>query len=123
MSIGITQSLAEPIRGAGSTFAAPIIAKWSKAYTEAQTDGGDFTSPDWQVDSEPVGSLAGIMRRQQPEPDSAATETLRRRAGRSRAAAQHLFLLSEIQAANPNKAMKRAALTKRGFSYGWHETL
>jgi ABC-type phosphate transport system substrate-binding protein len=30
---------AEPIRGAGSTFAAPIIAKWSKAYQEARADG------------------------------------------------------------------------------------
>lgn len=65
---------AEPIRGAGSTFAAPIINQWSRDYEAVRTDGGDFTSPDWQVDYEPVGSLAGIMRLDQPEMDFAATD-------------------------------------------------
>jgi len=67
-------SQAEPIRGAGSTFAAPIINQWSHDYEAVRTDGGDFTSPDWQVDYEPVGSLAGIMRLDQPEMDFAATD-------------------------------------------------
>ena len=53
---------AEPIRGAGSTFAAPIIAKWATAYKNARADGGDFVTLDWTVDYEPVGSLAGLMR-------------------------------------------------------------
>lgn len=65
---------AEPIRGSGSTFAAPVIAEWSRDYEAARTDGGDYTSPDWKVDYEPVGSLAGIMRLDQPEMDFAATD-------------------------------------------------
>lgn len=65
---------AEPIRGAGSTFAAPIIAKWAENYSISRTDGGDFTSPDWTVDYELVGSLAGVMRLGQPEMDFAATD-------------------------------------------------
>lgn len=65
---------AEPIQGAGSTFAAPIIHLWSRDYEAMRTDGGDFTSPDWRVDYEPVGSLAGIMRLDQPETDFAATD-------------------------------------------------
>ena len=67
-------AFAEPIRGAGSTFAAPVVAAWAKAYRIARTDGGDFTSPDWTVDYEPVGSLAGVMRLHQPELDFAATD-------------------------------------------------
>lgn len=65
---------AEPIRGAGSTFAAPVIAKWAKAYRDVRVDGGDFVSPDWTVDYELVGSLGGVMRLQQPELDFAATD-------------------------------------------------
>lgn len=67
--------LAEPIRGAGSTFAAPAIQAWAKAYSVARTDGGDFTSPDWTVDYEPVGSLGGVMRLGNPELDFAATDS------------------------------------------------
>jgi len=66
---------AEPIRGAGSTFAAPIIQQWSSDYQESRTDGGDFTSLEWRVDYEPIGSLAGVMRLDQPEMDFAATDT------------------------------------------------
>ena len=65
---------AEPIQGAGSTFAAPAIGKWAKNYQIARTDGGDFTSPDWTVDYEPVGSLAGVLRLIQPEMDFGATD-------------------------------------------------
>lgn len=65
---------AEPIRGAGSTFAAPVLSKWAANYLEVRTDGGDFRSPDWTVDYEPVGSLAGIMRLRQQEMDFAATD-------------------------------------------------
>ena len=69
-----TTAQAEPIRGAGSTFAAPILHLWSRDYEAIRTDGGDFTSPDWRVDYEPVGSLAGVMRLEQPETDFAATD-------------------------------------------------
>lgn len=67
-------ALADPIQGAGSTFAAPIINQWSRDYEAVRTDGGDFTSPDWRVDYEPIGSLAGVMRLAQPETDFAATD-------------------------------------------------
>ncbi|MGV6875521.1 phosphate ABC transporter substrate-binding protein PstS [Pseudochelatococcus sp. B33] len=65
---------AEPIRGAGSTFAAPIVARWARAYSAARADGGDYVSPDWTVDYELVGSLAGLMRLEQPELDFAASD-------------------------------------------------
>ena len=74
MSNGMT-AMAEPIRGAGSTFAAPIISQWGKNYQTMRADGGDFISPDWIVDYEPVGSLAGMMRLIQPDIDFAATDT------------------------------------------------
>lgn len=65
---------AEPIRGAGSTFAAPVIAKWADAYKNARADGGDLFTLDWTVDYELVGSLAGVMRLEQPELDFAVTD-------------------------------------------------
>ena len=65
---------ADPIQGAGSTFAAPAVAKWSKLYQDARADGGDYISPDWVVDYELVGSRAGLMRLAQPETDFAATD-------------------------------------------------
>lgn len=65
---------ADPIRGAGSTFAAPVIGRWAQAYQATRTDGGDYVSQDWTVDYEPIGSLAGFMRLSQPEMDFAATD-------------------------------------------------
>jgi phosphate transport system substrate-binding protein len=65
---------AEPLRGAGSTFAAPVLAKWAKNYIAERADGGDYQSPDWAVDYESVGSLGGVMRLRQQEMDFAATE-------------------------------------------------
>ncbi|MFI0845782.1 phosphate ABC transporter substrate-binding protein PstS [Mesorhizobium sp. IMUNJ 23232] len=65
---------AEPVRGAGSTFAAPVIAKWAKIYKDARADGGDYFTLDWTVDYELVGSLAGVLRLDQPEMDFAATD-------------------------------------------------
>ena len=70
----VVSAQAEPIRGAGSTFAAPIIEQWSRAYEAGRADGGDYVSPDWRVDYERVGSLAGIMRLAQPDMDFAATD-------------------------------------------------
>lgn len=65
---------AQPLQGAGSTFAAPVIARWGALYRAARSDGGDFVSPDWYIDYEPVGSTAGMMRLQQPETDFAASD-------------------------------------------------
>ncbi len=70
----VASAQAEPIRGAGSTFAAPVIAKWARLYKDARADGGDYFTLDWTVDYEPIGSLAGVMRLQQPEMDFAATD-------------------------------------------------
>lgn len=71
---GAAAATAEPIRGAGSTFAAPIVTRWGKLYETARADGGEFVSPDWRVDYEPVGSLAGVLRLDQPELDFAVTD-------------------------------------------------
>ena len=65
---------AEPVRGAGSTFAAPVIGKWSESYRNFRMDGGDYFSSDFTVDYEPVGSVAGMFRLAQPEMDFAATD-------------------------------------------------
>ena len=62
---------AAAVTGAGSTFAYPIVSRWSKAYQRWVAGGGDFpitgsglddppTAP--VLDYEPSGSLAGIMR-------------------------------------------------------------
>ncbi|MGL4636651.1 MAG: phosphate ABC transporter substrate-binding protein PstS [Beijerinckiaceae bacterium] len=78
-------ALAEPVRGAGSTFAFPVIAKWSQDFLRERAGGNDFVAADNGVDYEPVGSLAGVMRLTQPEMDFAvtdvplSTEELRRR--------------------------------------------
>jgi phosphate transport system substrate-binding protein len=71
------------ITGAGSTFAYPVIAKWSKAYQRWQAGGGDYpiagsglddppTRP--ALDYEPTGSLSGIMRARQAAVDFGATD-------------------------------------------------
>ena len=71
------------LTGAGSTFAYPIVSKWSAGYRKWVAGGGDFprgnsglddppTAP--ALDYEPVGSLAGIMRVRSRAVDFAATE-------------------------------------------------
>ena len=71
---GSLSASAEPVHGAGSTFAYPIIAKWSEAYKTAQIGDSDFVSQDDSIDYEPTGSLGGIMRLGQPEIDFAASD-------------------------------------------------
>jgi phosphate transport system substrate-binding protein len=68
------QGFAEPIRGSGSTFAAPLIERWSGLYRAVRVDGGDFASADWRVDYEAVGSVGGMVRVAAPEMDFAATD-------------------------------------------------
>lgn len=65
---------AEPIHGAGSTFAHPVIAKWSESYLTDRAGGTDITFMGSGIDYEPVGSLAGILRLSQPEMDFAASD-------------------------------------------------
>jgi len=59
------------ITGAGSTFAHPVLTKWSRAYRQAQTGSGDYPTTNSGLedpqsgsilDYEPSGSLAGTMR-------------------------------------------------------------
>lgn len=59
------------IRGAGSTFAYPILSKWSREYRLALARGGEFPggnsglddpSASSALDYEPIGSLAGTLR-------------------------------------------------------------
>lgn len=59
------------IKGAGSTFAYPILSKWSREYRAANARGGDFRvantgledpAASTALEYEPVGSLAGILR-------------------------------------------------------------
>jgi phosphate transport system substrate-binding protein len=67
-------ALAEPVRGAGSTFAFPLITQWSQSYQVERAGGEDFVLQDSGIDYEPVGSLGGILRLAQPEIDFAATD-------------------------------------------------
>lgn len=59
------------VTGAGSTFAYPIISRWSKAYQHWLAGGGDFPVAGSGLDDppagpvldyEPIGSLGGMMR-------------------------------------------------------------
>lgn len=58
----VAPSHAEPITGAGSSFAFPVIGKWAQNYRVAKSDGAEMTPLDIGVDYEPVGSLGGEVR-------------------------------------------------------------
>lgn len=68
-------AVAEPVKGAGSSFAFPVIAKWAQAYALAKADGGDFIPFDAGVDYEPIGSLGGVTRVNQLGIDFGATDS------------------------------------------------
>lgn len=68
-------AVAEPVKGAGSSFAFPVIAKWAQAYSLAKADGGDFVPFDTGVDYEPIGSLGGVTRVNQLGIDFGATDS------------------------------------------------
>jgi phosphate transport system substrate-binding protein len=70
-----TPAAAEPVIGAGSTFAAPVFGAWSQDYLRDLIGSGDFVGAGRGVDYEPVGSLAGVGRLGQPETDFAATDS------------------------------------------------
>lgn len=66
LGVLIAPAFAEPVRGAGSTFAAPVIGKWAEHYRNWRANGGaigatrwyvarnaeDYVSSDWNVDYE-----------------------------------------------------------------------
>jgi phosphate transport system substrate-binding protein len=71
------------VTGAGSTFAFPVISKWSHGYRNWVAGGGDMpvanaglesSPPGVQLDYEPVGSLAGTMRVSQSAVDFGASD-------------------------------------------------
>ena len=71
------------VTGAGSTFAYPVISRWSKGYQRWVSGGGEFpaagsglddspTGP--ALDYEPTGSLAGTMRVKEAAVDFGASD-------------------------------------------------
>lgn len=71
------------ITGAGSTFAHPILSKWSREYRFAQTGSGSFPTVNSgledppsgsMLDYEPSGSLAGTMRARDGAVDFGASD-------------------------------------------------
>lgn len=60
--------------GAGSTFAYPLIQSASGAYQNAKADGSDWAPGSAGIDYEPVGSLGGILRLNDPEVDFAISD-------------------------------------------------
>jgi phosphate transport system substrate-binding protein len=74
---------AAAVTGAGSTFAHPIVSKWWQGYRAWVAGGGDFPVPNGglddppaapQLDYEPSGSLAGMMRVRAGAVDFAAAD-------------------------------------------------
>ncbi len=74
LALAAVRAEAQPINGAGSTFAFPVIASWSEGFEIARADGTDFVSQDGGVSYEPIGSVGGIVRLNQPDVDFAATD-------------------------------------------------
>ncbi|KNZ33793.1 MAG: hypothetical protein AD742_04570 [Methylibium sp. NZG] len=71
------------VRGAGSTFAYPIIARWSAAYRNERARGSAFPTANSGLEDppassalqyEPVGSLAGMLRLKVGAVDFAASD-------------------------------------------------
>jgi phosphate transport system substrate-binding protein len=69
--------------GAGSTFAYPVISRWSRSYDRWVAGGGDFPTTGAGLDDpptrpaldyEPVGSLAGTMRVKDRRADFGASD-------------------------------------------------
>jgi phosphate transport system substrate-binding protein len=71
------------VKGAGSTFAYPLISRWSVAYRADQARGRNFPAANSGLDDppassameyEPVGSLAGMLRVKVAAVDFAASD-------------------------------------------------
>ena len=73
----------EGIRGAGSSFAYPLISRWSREFRAFQARGGEYPTPDGGLDDapsttaldyQPTGSLAGTLSIKQRAVDFAASD-------------------------------------------------
>ncbi|TCR62621.1 phosphate ABC transporter substrate-binding protein PstS [Bosea sp. BK604] len=62
LASSVAPGQAEPITGAGSSFAFPVIGKWAQNYRVVKSDGAEMTPLDIGVDYEPIGSLGGEVR-------------------------------------------------------------
>jgi phosphate transport system substrate-binding protein len=71
------------IKGAGSTFAYPVLSMWSREYRTWVAKGGEFPAPNTGLEDppatsaleyEPVGSLAGTLRLEEGAVDFAASD-------------------------------------------------
>jgi phosphate transport system substrate-binding protein len=71
------------IRGAGSSFAYPLISRWSREFRAFQARGGEYPTADGGLDDalsttaldyQPTGSLAGIVSIKQRSVDFAAVD-------------------------------------------------
>jgi phosphate transport system substrate-binding protein len=67
-------AFSDRIHGAGSTFAYPVIDKWSEAHLKDRAGGDDVTLMDAGIDYEPIGSIGGILRLAEPEMDFALSD-------------------------------------------------
>lgn len=65
---------AEGFSGAGSTFAHPLLARWGQVHATLQGEGGAYVAAESNLDYEPVGSTAGVMRVLQGAVDFGATD-------------------------------------------------
>lgn len=74
VAASVPAAQAEPLTGAGSTFAFPIIGKWAQNYRIAKSDGAEMVPLDIGVDYEPVGSLGGEVRVTQRATDFGTTD-------------------------------------------------
>jgi phosphate transport system substrate-binding protein len=71
------------IKGAGSTFAYPVLSMWSRDYRAWLSRGGEFPAPNTGLEDppatsaleyEPVGSLAGTLRLEEAAVDFGASD-------------------------------------------------
>lgn len=68
------QGTTDRILGSGSTFAQPLIQRAATGFQDARAGDGDWVGGSTGVDYEPVGSLGGVMRLQDPEVDFAVAD-------------------------------------------------
>lgn len=62
------------LTGAGSSFAFPLIGRWTQLYRAVKSDGAEMVPLEIGVDYEPVGSLGGEVRVTQRAVDFGATD-------------------------------------------------
>lgn len=68
------QGSTDKVLGSGSTFAQPLIERSAVSFQDARSGDSDWISGSTGVEYEPVGSLGGVMRLEDPEVDFAVTD-------------------------------------------------